>query len=126
MVLLITIIVKISKEMMLAEVRNNEVRRRITILPQEVDSLAKQIESQGQSIDLVLAISYSIIRKSITCRNWKAQQVVNRIKNQPAKNGADFGKLPPLILPIHKHFLMVVIWDGHQLMSYRQSLLNSC
>ncbi len=33
--------------MMLAEVRNNEVRRRITILPQEVDSLAKQIESQA-------------------------------------------------------------------------------
>ena len=29
--------------MIISEVRNNEVRRRITILPQEVESLAQQV-----------------------------------------------------------------------------------
>jgi peptidyl-prolyl cis-trans isomerase SurA len=29
---------QIRKEMLISEVRNNEVRRRVTILPQEVDS----------------------------------------------------------------------------------------
>ena len=38
---------QIRKEMLISEVRNNEVRRRVTILPQEVDALAKQISSQN-------------------------------------------------------------------------------
>lgn len=70
--------------MMLAEVRNNEVRRRITILPQEVDSLAKQIESQAsQSIDLNLShILIPLSENPSPAEIEKAQQVVNRIKNQ--------------------------------------------
>ncbi|MFT2237447.1 hypothetical protein ACMV6E_31975, partial [Pseudomonas aeruginosa] len=38
---------EIRKEMLISEVRNNEVRRRVTILPQEVDSLAEQMSSQA-------------------------------------------------------------------------------
>ena len=34
---------QIRKEMLISEVRNNEVRRRITMLPQEGEALAKQI-----------------------------------------------------------------------------------
>lgn len=40
---------QIRKEMIISEVRNNEVRRRITVLPQEVDALAKQIGTQNDA-----------------------------------------------------------------------------
>lgn len=84
----------IRKEMMLAEVRNNEVRRRVTILPQEVDSLAKQIENQtSQSVDLNLShILIPLSENPSPAEMEKAKQVVARIMNQ-LKNGADFGKL---------------------------------
>ena len=35
--------------MLISEVRNNEVRRRVTILPQEVDALAKQVGNQNDA-----------------------------------------------------------------------------
>ncbi len=35
--------------MLISEVRNNEVRRRITVLPQEVEALAKQIGDQNDA-----------------------------------------------------------------------------
>ncbi len=35
--------------MIISEVRNNEVRRRITILPQEVESLAQQVGNQNDA-----------------------------------------------------------------------------
>ncbi|HGW1024889.1 TPA: peptidylprolyl isomerase [Klebsiella pneumoniae] len=40
---------QIRKEMLISEVRNNEVRRRITVLPQEVEALAKQIGDQNDA-----------------------------------------------------------------------------
>jgi peptidyl-prolyl cis-trans isomerase SurA len=40
---------QIRKEMLISEVRNNEVRRRITVLPQEVETLAKQIGDQNDA-----------------------------------------------------------------------------
>jgi peptidyl-prolyl cis-trans isomerase SurA len=40
---------QIRKEMLISEVRNNEVRRRVTILPQEVDQLAKQVGNQNDA-----------------------------------------------------------------------------
>ena len=40
---------QIRKEMLISEVRNNEVRRRVTILPQEVDALAKQVGNQNDA-----------------------------------------------------------------------------
>ncbi|OAT34349.1 peptidylprolyl isomerase SurA [Proteus myxofaciens] len=84
----------IRKEMMLAEVRNNEVRRRITILPQEVDSLSKQIENQAnQRVDLNLShILIPLSENPSPTEMEKAQQVATRIMNQ-LKSGADFGKL---------------------------------
>lgn len=40
---------QIRKEMIISEVRNNEVRRRITILPQEVESPAQQVGNQNDA-----------------------------------------------------------------------------
>lgn len=82
------------KEMMLAEVRNNEVRRRITILPQEVDSLAKQIEGQAsQRVDLNLShILIPLPENPTPAEMQKANEVVARIMSQ-IKRGTDFGKL---------------------------------
>ncbi len=40
---------QIRHEMMIAAVRNNEVRSRVTILPQEVDTLAKQVAAQKRA-----------------------------------------------------------------------------
>lgn len=40
---------QIRKEMIISEVRNNEVRRRITVLPQEVEALAKQVGNQNDA-----------------------------------------------------------------------------
>ncbi|MBM0964613.1 peptidylprolyl isomerase SurA, partial [Escherichia coli] len=40
---------QIRKEMIISEVRNNEVRRRITILPQEDESLAQQVGNQNDA-----------------------------------------------------------------------------
>lgn len=51
---------QIRKEMLISEVRNNEVRRRVTILPQEVDSLAKQVGAQNGS-DTEMNISHILI-----------------------------------------------------------------
>lgn len=85
---------QIRKEMTIAEVRNNEVRRRITILPQEVDSLAKQVSAQN-SDTAELNISHILLPLP---ENPTQQQVDDQEKlaNQltsEAKNGGDFGKL---------------------------------
>ena len=40
---------QIRKEMVISEVRNNEVRRRVTILPQEVEQLAPQVGNQNDA-----------------------------------------------------------------------------
>ena len=40
---------QIRKEMLISEVRNNEVRRRVTILPQEVEQLAAQVGNQNDA-----------------------------------------------------------------------------
>ncbi|MDP1346584.1 peptidylprolyl isomerase SurA, partial [Klebsiella pneumoniae] len=39
----------LPKEMPISEVRNNDVRRRITVLPQEVAALARQIGDQNDA-----------------------------------------------------------------------------
>ncbi|MDN5449979.1 MAG: SurA N-terminal domain-containing protein, partial [Enterobacterales bacterium] len=51
---------QIRKEMLISEVRNNEVRRRVTILPQEVEALAKQVGSQNGA-DTELNLSHILI-----------------------------------------------------------------
>ncbi|MDX7987083.1 peptidylprolyl isomerase SurA [Xenorhabdus sp. 12] len=85
---------QIRKEMMIAEVRNNEVRRRISILPQEVDSLAKQISSQS-NMDTDFNISHILIplpENPSQEQVEKSEATVKKILSE-LKNGADFGKL---------------------------------
>ncbi|QKJ85795.1 peptidyl-prolyl cis-trans isomerase SurA [Paramixta manurensis] len=85
---------QIRKEMQIAEVRNNEVRRRVTILPQEVDTLAKQMaaqNTQGTELNLshiLLPLSENPTQQQVDDQEALAKQLVGEIKG-----GADFGKL---------------------------------
>ncbi|MEN4911850.1 peptidylprolyl isomerase SurA [Erwinia amylovora] len=85
---------QIRKEMATSEVRNSEVRRRVTILPQEVDSLASQLASQN-SAGTELNISHILLplpenptQQQVDDQENLAKQLVSE-----AKGGADFGKL---------------------------------
>lgn len=69
---------QIRKEMLISEVRNNEVRRRVTILPQEVDSLAKQVGAQNGS-DTEMNISHILIR----CRRTRLSSRSTKPKSWP-------------------------------------------
>ncbi|OTA19869.1 peptidyl-prolyl cis-trans isomerase SurA [Xenorhabdus beddingii] len=85
---------QIRKEMTIAEVRNNEVRRRISILPQEVDSLANQLDGQN-SHDTELNISHILIplpENPNQDQVEKAEGTVKKILSE-LKSGVDFGKL---------------------------------
>lgn len=84
----------VRREMMIAEVRNNEVRRRITVLPQEVESLAAQLNSQaGQDANLNLShILIPLPENPTNEQSQSAMATVNKIIAQ-LKQGADFGKL---------------------------------
>ncbi|TKI08729.1 peptidylprolyl isomerase SurA [Martelella alba] len=85
---------QIRKEMLIAEVRNSEVRRRITILPEEVDALAKQIAAQtGNGADYNLSnILIPLPENPSQAQVDKAEALANNLVQQ-LKNGADFGKL---------------------------------
>lgn len=85
---------QIRKEMLISEVRNNEVRRRITVLPQEVESLAKQIGDQNDaSTELNLShILVPLSENPTSDQVAAAQEQANAIVEQ-ARSGADFGKL---------------------------------
>lgn len=85
---------QIRKEMMIAEVRNNEVRRRITILPQEVDSLANQISNQN-SQDSEVNISQILIPLPENPGQEQVEKAETTIKKilSELQNGVDFGKL---------------------------------
>lgn len=85
---------QIRQEMATSEVRNNEVRRRVTILPQEVDSLAEQLASQN-SAGTELNISHILLplpenptQQQVDDQENLAKQLVSE-----AKSGADFAKL---------------------------------
>ncbi|CNH82812.1 peptidylprolyl isomerase SurA [Yersinia pekkanenii] len=85
---------QIRKEMLTSEVRNNEVRRRITILPQEVESLAKQIGSQTSG-DTELNLSHILIPLPENPSQQQVDQAEDLAKKlvSDIKGGADFGKL---------------------------------
>lgn len=85
---------QIRKEMLISEVRNNEVRRRITVLPQEVEALAKQIGDQNDaSTELNLShILLPLPENPTSDEVAAAQEQANAIVEQ-ARNGANFGKL---------------------------------
>ncbi|MCS2149196.1 peptidylprolyl isomerase SurA [Scandinavium manionii] len=85
---------QIRKEMTISEVRNNEVRRRITVLPQEVDALASQIGNQNDA-STELNLSHILIplpenpsSDQVNEAEAQARSVVDQ-----ANKGADFGKL---------------------------------
>ncbi|AIN19398.1 MULTISPECIES: peptidylprolyl isomerase SurA [Yersinia] len=85
---------QIRKEMLTSEVRNNEVRRRITILPQEVESLAKQVGNQTSG-DAELNLSHILIplpENPSQQQVDQAENVANKLVSD-IKGGADFGKL---------------------------------
>ncbi len=85
---------QIRREMMIAEVRNNEVRRRVTILPQEVDTLASQVgaqNTQGTELNIsqiLLPLSENPTQQQVDDQEALARQLVGELKG-----GADFGKL---------------------------------
>lgn len=85
---------QIRKEMIIAEVRNNEVRRRITVLPQEVDALAKQIGTQNDASTelnlshILIALPENPTSGQVNDAQRQAESIV-----EEARNGADFGKL---------------------------------
>lgn len=85
---------QIRKEMTISEVRNNEVRRRVTILPQEVESLAQQVGSQNDA-STELNLSHILIplpENPTADQVGEAESQARSIVDQ-AKNGGDFGKL---------------------------------
>ncbi|MBV4365687.1 peptidylprolyl isomerase SurA [Erwinia sp. BNK-24-b] len=85
---------QIRKEMTIAEVRNNEVRRRVTILPQEVDSLATQVASQNNaSTELNLSHILLPLPENPTQQQVDDQEKLAKQLVSEAKGGADFGKL---------------------------------
>lgn len=85
---------QIRKEMLIAEVRNNEVRRRVTILPQEVDTLATQVgaqNTQGTELNvsqILLPLPENPSQQQVDDQETLAKQLVGELKG-----GADFGKL---------------------------------
>ncbi|MGP1956970.1 MAG: peptidylprolyl isomerase SurA [Arsenophonus sp. NC-PE1-MAG3] len=84
----------VRREMMIAEVRNNEVTRLITILPQEVNLLAAQINSRAsQDVNVNLShIAIQLQENSTNEQNQLAIDTVNKIITQ-LKQGADFDEL---------------------------------
>ena len=80
--------------MIISEVRNNEVRRRITILPQEVESLAQQVGNQNDaSTELNLSHILIPLPENPTSDQVNEAESQARAIVDQARNGADFGKL---------------------------------
>ncbi|KLV02437.1 peptidylprolyl isomerase [Photobacterium aquae] len=85
---------QMRREMTASEARNIQVRRRINILPQEVDNLAKQLSQQEQKgvrynvshIQLRLEEGASAQQRETVAK--EAQQLVNQLKE-----GADFANM---------------------------------
>ncbi|MBK0001113.1 peptidylprolyl isomerase SurA [Erwinia sp. S38] len=85
---------QIRKEMLTSEVRNNEVRRRVTILPQEVDSLATQMASQNDAgTELNLSHILLPLPENPSQQQVDDQEALARKLVEEAKGGADFGKM---------------------------------
>lgn len=85
---------QIRKEMTISEVRNNEVRRRVSILPQEVDALAQQVGQQNDS-STELNLSHILIPLPENPSSAQVDDAEKQARNvvDQARNGADFGKL---------------------------------
>lgn len=85
---------QIRKEMIISEVRNSEVRRRVTVLPQEVESLAQQVGNQNDA-STELNLSHILIPLSENPTSAQVNEAETQARSiiEQARNGADFGKL---------------------------------
>lgn len=85
---------EVRKEMLMAEVRNNEVRRRVNILPQEVDSLNNLLNSQN-SADTEMNISHILIPLPENPTQAQLEQAAAQVEKilRELQAGGDFGKL---------------------------------
>lgn len=85
---------QIRKEMTIAEVRNNEVRRRITILPQEVDALATQVGAQNtQGTELNISQILLPLPENPSQQQVDDQEALAKKLMGELHGGADFGKM---------------------------------
>ncbi|EOI3550302.1 peptidylprolyl isomerase SurA [Cronobacter turicensis] len=85
---------QIRKEMIISEVRNNEVRRRVTILPQEVETLAEQVGNQNDaSTELNLSHILIPLPENPTADQVSEAETQARSIIDQTRNGGDFGKL---------------------------------
>ncbi|EOE6914338.1 peptidylprolyl isomerase SurA [Cronobacter turicensis] len=85
---------QIRKEMIISEVRNNEVRRRVTILPQEVETLAEQVGNQNDaSTELNLSHILIPLPENPTADQVSEAEAQARSIIDQARNGGNFGKL---------------------------------
>lgn len=85
---------QIYREMIISEVRNNEVRRRITILPLEVEQMAKQMGSQnGASTELNLSHILIPLPENPTSAQVNEVEALAQKVIAQARQGSDFGKL---------------------------------
>ncbi|WAT00191.1 peptidylprolyl isomerase SurA [Rouxiella chamberiensis] len=84
---------QIRKEMLISEVRNGEVRRRVTILPQEVDALSKQLaaqtgnEAEYNLSNILLPLPQNPTQDQVNQTEMLAKKLVSDLNH-----GADFGK----------------------------------
>lgn len=110
---------RIHKEMLIEETRMNEVRRRISISPQEVETLAKVIEAKprhNMEVDvshILIATPESSTPSHITSAQNKANQIIKKLKqgekferlataysnDQAALSGGHLGWKKPSELP---------------------------
>ncbi len=98
---------QIRKEMIISEVRNNEVRRRITILPQRKLILAQQVGNQNDASTELNLSPYILIplpENPTSDQVNEAESQARAIVDQ-ARNGADFGKLAIAHLPADQQAL---------------------
>jgi len=85
---------QILKEILTSEVRNNEVQRHIVILPQEIESLAKQISNQMNE-DEEINLSYILIpvpENPSQQQKHQSEKQANKIIAK-IKAGTNFAKL---------------------------------
>ncbi|WP_086870474.1 peptidylprolyl isomerase SurA [Kosakonia pseudosacchari] len=85
---------QIRKEMIISEVRNSEVRRRVTVLPQEVEALAQQVGNQNDA-STELNLSHILIPLPENPTSDQVNEAESRARSivEQARNGGDFGKL---------------------------------
>ncbi len=85
---------QIRKEILISEVRNGEVRRRVTILPQEVDALAKQMAAQTDNeaeynlSNILLPLPQNPTQDQVDQTEILAKKLVSDLNH-----GADFAKM---------------------------------